>query len=500
MRFALQHDASTAVKLAAVGSWGCLLQMLVGQHGPRNSSGSSSSSGGDQALRCAAAGVGDAGAAAGDEAKLAGNSISAGVGFAAWLASTVQQQQQCEAAGSLALVFDVIVKPIVEGIMGSNPDSSSRKKQSSSSKPAKDSSCLAGLPVVQLVLQQLLQLAPAPAAASGKQSSHTAAAAGVVVKAEPGTASSAAAVEPPVAVQVCRLVRDTICGSKPAAAVLAAAAAGLAAAAADGAAAAVAEQSPSSSAAACKTPAPAAAAAAAADSGDGKSACKCAHMSTPPPTPLLSLHTPLALAAAAAGGTPATPAFGMRRLARPEQQGQQQLQQQGVLQLQQGMGVAMCVTAVEIAAPPGVQARPDWVLQTAPGWLQLLTVCFKQLLQQQQGEGAGVLTEEQLLLLQQEWLPAWEHLLMLTGAAIQLQLQQQQQQLVAVQAAVQVVHTVFSTLKVRHFHLVLYCSTCHTANHNKVLARCMLYCDQANWRDHMFLPMCAHCSPSCCLH
>jgi hypothetical protein len=502
MRFALQHDASSAVKLAAVGSWGCLMQMLTGQHRSDRSSSSSSSSGaaaagGDSvglALCCvdvnASPTTGVAAAAAGGNIRPEERPAAAGAeaGLAAWLQGFVssdgavvdaavktlpkqQQQQQCEAVAALPLVFDVMVKPITEGIMGSSSDtggSSSRKKSgsSSSSKPPKDSSCLAGLPVVQLVLQQLLQLAPAASAAASKQQQ---AAAAVTVKVEPGTAPSTPAAaaagtsEAPVAVLVCRLLRDTICGSKPAAAVLAAAAAGLDAAAAD-------QQSLSPSGAACKTPGPAAAG----DSSEGKSnTCKCGRMSTPPPTPLLALTTPLGLAAAAADGTPppVAPAFGMQRLSAVNYQALAAVQQQ-CLQPAAGFGdLAISAdlttsTVVVLAAPPGVQARPEWVLQTASGWLQLMTVCLKQLTQQQQqGQQWQQLQQfelglsaEQLVLLQQEWLPAWEQLLMLIGAAIQLQqLQQQQQgkgsmqqheQLLAVQAAVQAVHAVSSVFKV----------------------------------------------------
>jgi uncharacterized protein with von Willebrand factor type A (vWA) domain len=146
------------------------------------------------------------------------------------------------------------------------------------------------------------------------------------------------------------------------------------------------------------------------------------------------------------------------------------VQQQGV-HLAGGIGDAAADAAAAAAAgalanaPPGVQARPEWVLQTAPGWLQLLAACLKQLTQQQltqqqqqqqQGDELG-LSAEQVVLLQQEWLPAWEQLLMLIGAAVQLQQQQgeegmqqqqQQQQLLAVQAAVQAVHAVSMILKV----------------------------------------------------
>lgn len=342
------------VKLAAVATWACWALLLLGQAPLLDASGPAGARAG--LVYCEAAAEAEAAAAA---ACAEATSAAAAAGQPDQPGQQQQQQQQQECEGLPAAVFDKAVEPFVSLMMGAAAAAAAETGGGKARKPAcsaagkpatlRDSSCLAALPVVQLVLQQLL------AHAASRESCS-------------GSGASGDAPECSPAVLVCRLVQRTVCGSPPAMALLSAAAAG----------AQLQQQQ-------CTTPPPAAAGAAAGDGGGGQAAVAALPGDGGFETPLLlAATTPLP------GQTPAMSS-------RP--------------------AAADTPAAATGSAATGAPVS-QWLLDTAAGWLQLLTACFQQLLAAQQTETATTA----LQLLGTHWLPAWQTLLQLLGAAMRLQL------------------------------------------------------------------------------
>jgi hypothetical protein len=146
--------------------------------------------------------------------------------------------------------------------------------------------------------------------------------------------------------------------------------------------------------------------------------------------PPLALNTP-----GSAAATPVTKSNALRQL---DQAG-------GTGDAAAGAAAATTSGAADAAngeAAPAAARNVDWVLQTAPGWLQLLAAAFQQLQAQQ------ISHQQQQW---QQWLFAWDSMLQLIGAAAQLQQQQQQQQQQLLQGAAAAVVQVLQSIAIISF-------------------------------------------------
>jgi hypothetical protein len=427
MKFALQHSNSQAVRLAAVGSWARLMLLLLGQRQLL------------PLLDHPAAVAGAAGAGAGT---LVNNGVlhSLAGGLQDGPLPPQQQQQTAGCEGLSLQALQGFLRPMVETILGSTGEAaaaaaaaagrgggnacggSGRSKQQQQDG---GSSCLAATPVVQFVLQQVVYTLSAAASARGEQQQQQ-------QQQQEGTQLSA------LLLLLCRLMQTAVCACADAVSIKAAAAAAAAAATAVGAGVVLPAAED-----ACTTPG------AAAEAGAD--------------TPKGSVVSPEQAAAAAACRevTPCTPAHG-KLVSVPGGLWGSALKQQGGQgpgsAFKQGMGWLQLVTppvnsrltppvaaaAVAAAATTpgaaaggspngvvGVVADPVRVLQNLPGWLQLLLEMLHLLLLPVPGsqgeacaagsEGSG---EQQLQLVQREWLPAWVGAMDQMGAAVLLLLQQ----------------------------------------------------------------------------
>ena len=465
MKYALQHSNSQAVRLAAVGSWARLMLLLLGQRQllPLLDDPAVADAGG------AAAGATGTGVAINNGAS---NSSAGG------LHDGLQQQQQAAGCEGLSLqALQAFLQPMVETILGCAEEvpaaaegdrktggGSGRGKQQQKDR---GSSCLAATPVVQFVLQQVVHTLSAAAAAPEEQEQQQ---------------QQVATELPPLVVLLCRIMQRAVCSSADAVSVKAAAAAAFAGEV-------LLPNALAAPSAADATPSPGAAAAAADAHKNSTVSCEQAKAQ------------PSAAAAAAREATPppCTPVHGRLAAVPGGLWGSALKPQAGGgpgSAFKQGMGWLQLVTppvnsrltpptaatpaAAAAGDPPselvGAAANPVRVLHNLPGWLQLLletlqllllpVPCSQAVACSAEGEGSG---EQQLQLVQREWLPAWVGAMDQLGAATLLLQQQshahsnsgssgsrskkqqhQQQQLVtgAVGATVQCVMTLQECMKV----------------------------------------------------